>query len=153
MKAWRDICAVFDDGTYAVRDYAALEQRLVEQKRKFSGGLGCLVVIPPGSQRIQDDVRNEIDRVLNAISVRCLCWAVLETGFRGASIRAIVTAMNLFGTRRKYPTLVTGSLEEALTWLLPQLEGGASRRKEVAECVEFLTQHLTSIDNKPAAVS
>jgi hypothetical protein len=127
IVAWNDIFAVFDDGSYAVSAYRVLERQLLEQNRMFPLGLGCLVVIPAGAKRIQDDVRVEIERVLNAIKVRCLCWAVLETGFRGASIRATLTTLALVGHRRKYPTHVTGRLDDAVRWILPRLASGKER--------------------------
>jgi hypothetical protein len=142
IVAWNDIFAVFDDGSYVVSAYATLERQLSEQNRSYPKGLGCLVVIPAGAKRIQDDVRAEIERVLNAITVRCLCWAVLEKGFRGASIRATLTTLALVGRRRNYPTHVSGSLPEAVDWILPRLEGGQSRLAQASNSLELLSAHL-----------
>jgi len=142
---WRDVFAVFDDGSYAVRDYASVERRLFEQQTNFPHGLGCLVVIPTGAKRIQDDVRAEIERVLNAISVRALCWTVLEGGFRGATIRGTLTTLNMLGRRKNYPTRITGGLEEALEWLLPRLDQGASRLRDMDDALAVFRERLSPV--------
>jgi hypothetical protein len=148
IVAWSDIFAVFDDGSYLVSAYATLERQLSEQSRRFPRGLGCLVVIPAGAKRIQDDVRVEIERVLNAITVRCLCWAVLEKGFRGASIRATLTTLALVGRRRTYPTHVSGSLSDAVDWILPRLDGGTSRLQQASESLEVFNAHVSLFENR-----
>ena len=144
MVLWRDIFAVFDDGSYAVKDYASVERRLLDQQTRFAQGLGCLVVIPSGAKRIHDEVRAEIERVLNAISVRALCWAVLEDGFRGATIRGTLTTLNMLGRRKTYPTRVTGGLEEALEWLLPRLDQGAARLRDMDEALAAFRARLSA---------
>jgi hypothetical protein len=148
IVAWSDVFAVFDDGSYPVSAYATLERQLSDQNRKFPSGLGCLVVIPAGAKRIQEDVRAEIERVLNAIKVRCLCWAVLEKGFRGASIRATLTTLTLVGRRRTYPTHVSGSLPDAVAWILPRLDGGQSRLHQASDSLAVFIAHLQKFETR-----
>jgi hypothetical protein len=146
IVVWSDIFAVFDDGSYPVSAYATLERQLSEQNRRFPKGLGCLVVIPAGAKRIPEDVRAEIERVLNAITVRCLCWTVLEKGFRGASIRATLTTLALVGRRRTYATHVSGTLPEAVGWILPRLDGGQSRLQQASESLELFSAHASKFE-------
>ena len=141
---WRNIFAVFDDGSYRVEDYSVLEHELMEQQQRFDRGLGCLVVIPQGAQRVQDDVRAEIERVTNAISVRCLCWAVLEQGFKGAAIRAALSTMNLVN-RRKFPAHITGELEPALNWMLERLDLDNASAAEKREALRLLRERADGV--------
>ena len=142
FMVWRGLFAVFDDGTYEVRDYLVLEHKLSELAQRFPEGLGCLVVIPPGAKPIAEDVRKAIDHVLNSISVRGLVWAVLESGFRGATIRAILATLRLVGRRKRYPTHVTGDLRSALSWLVPQLSGSGADMADMQEALTLYERHI-----------
>jgi hypothetical protein len=47
-------------------------------------------------------------------------------GFQGAMVRAVITGFRVIA-RAPYPTHISVDLEEALAWMLPNLEGGLGR--------------------------
>ena len=138
---WRDICVVVDDGSARVVDYADFGRLILEQKSKYPGGIGCLVIIPQQAKPPPDDVRKAINRALADIEdgLSCFCWVVESTGFSAAMARGVLTGIRILA-RHKYPIETKLDLKDALTWMLPHLEGGKQRIADVPEAVAYILQ-------------
>ena len=125
---WRDIFAIVDDGRLSVDDYREVEQAVRKQAGENPGGLGCLVILPPGATPPAPIVRRHIKDMLARLPIRCLGYAVEGTGFKGAAARATLIGMELF-TKKRYPLVVEKDVPTALTGVLVQL-GGPQRRDD-----------------------
>lgn len=123
---WEDIFVLIDDGDGQPSEYAALQLVLADQMTRYSGGVGCLTIVPPSAKAPSREVREAVSAALESAPLRCVCWFVEGTGFQGAMVRAVITGLRVLA-RPAYPTHVSASLEEALEWMLPNLEGGAAR--------------------------
>jgi hypothetical protein len=134
---WKDVFVIIDDGSARASDYGPVIRRIEQLNRKYSGGLGCLVIIPANATPPPEDVRRMLNAVLDGISLKCLCWLVEGSGFQGAMVRAVLTGLRLF-SRRKYPTSVESDVEPAIVWILPHLEGGQTRLSEAAAAIKSI---------------
>jgi hypothetical protein len=123
---WEDIFVLIDDGDGQPSEYAALQLVLADQVTRYRGGVGCLTIVPASAKAPSREVRDAVNTALETAPLRCVCWFVEGTGFQGAMVRAVITGFRVLA-RPAYPTHVSVSLEEALEWMLPFLEGGAGR--------------------------
>jgi hypothetical protein len=135
--AWEDICVVIDDGGGKPSDYEMLRDLLARMGREYPAGLGCLTVIPPDAKPPSDEARKALNEGLEVVRLRCICWLVEGTGFQGAMVRAVLTGLRFF-VRAQYPRNIVTSLEEAIAWMLPHLEGGAKRVHRVEQAAEAI---------------
>ena len=129
---WENIFAVVDDGKGRASDYAAFGKLILEQGEKYPQGVGCLTIIPQKSKPPPEEVRVAINAALAGLAgkLRCFCWLVEESGFEGATVRAVLTGLRMFG-RFSYPTHVATKMEDALAWMLPHLHGPDKWRAKV----------------------
>jgi hypothetical protein len=93
--------------------------------------MGCLVIIPVDAKPPSEPVREAMKAALAVLRLRCLCWLVEGAGFQAAMVRGVLTGLRLVANR-SYATHVSRDLEEALTWILPHLEGGSKRIEAVS---------------------
>jgi hypothetical protein len=136
---WKDILVLIDDGRSTADDYArftALARRL---RAKYAYGIGVLTVVPVNAKPPSDKARQAINEALlqSEAALRCVCWLVEGDGFHAAMVRAVLTGIRVFG-KRAYPTQVVTSLEQALGWMLPYLQGGKARLPEVSQGVAHI---------------
>jgi hypothetical protein len=122
-----DIFAVVDNGRAQPDEYEGLQRLMKAQAARFSGGIGCLVIIPRNATPPTEEARKALNRVLESTpgSLRCLCWLVEGTGFQGAMVRAVLTGLRLVAGRA-YATHVSTDIDEALGWLLTFLRGSST---------------------------
>ncbi len=71
--------------------------------------------------------------------LRCFCWLVEESGFEGATVRAVLTGLRMFG-RFSYPTHVSTKMEDALAWMLPHLHEPDKWRSKVPAATSAIRQ-------------
>jgi hypothetical protein len=128
---WEDVFVVIDDGGGRASDYVLAQRALAEHGSRYAAGVGCLVVIPAGAKPPSEPVRQAMKAALATLPLRCLCWLVEGAGFQAAMVRGVLTGLRVVGSR-SYDTHVSGDLEEALTWMLPYLEGGSQRIEAVS---------------------
>ena len=140
---WNDVFVVVDNGSGRVRDYKVLHELVTQRTRHVTRGLGCLAIIPEGATPPQPDVRAALDATLQAIPLRCICWLVEGQGFHSAMARAVLTSLR-FLKYQKYPTHIASSLENALAWMLPLLQGGAVRLTELRAGAEYIRKQRES---------
>ncbi len=135
---WQDIIIVVDDGKTAVSEYGRLTAT-VNASEAFPNGFGLLSIIPESSSPPPEDVRKVISQILDSQGsrLRCVCWLVEPSGFRGASARAVLTGFRLF-SRAHYPRHVSTNLEEALGWMMARLEGGDRRSRDIQSASTFI---------------
>ena len=133
---WREVLVVSDDGRSSVSDYDELFAISQELHASHPSGWGLLSIIPPNAVPPPDNVRAAINEVLHRVqhTVRAAVWCVEGQGFQGAMARAVLTGLR-FLTSAPYARHVCTSIDEGFTWLLPRLEGGEERSKEVAAAV------------------
>lgn len=134
---WNDVFVVVDNGSGRVRDYKVLHELVTQRTRHVTRGLGCLAIIPQGATPPAPDVRAALDTTLQAVPLRCICWLVEGQGFHSAMVRAVLTGLH-FLKHQKYPTRIAPSLEDALAWMLPLLQGGAARLTELRSGAEYI---------------
>ncbi len=123
---WRDFFVAIDDCTANAAVYERLQQIAEERSAKHATGLGCLMIVPPTAKAPSDDVRWSMAAALASLSVRCVCWLVEGSGFQGAMVRGVLTGLCIVA-HPKFSTHIATNLEEAVTWMLPRLDGGWSR--------------------------
>lgn len=140
---WQDIFVVVDDGTGQPADYEVLDRLVAEQAKKHPQGLGGLAIISAQAKPPPQPVREALNRSLDRAPVKCLCWQVEGTGFQSAMVRAILTGLRVFSSRR-YPTKVASTLDEALVWMLPHLAGGRTRLTQAGAAAAFLREQRQS---------
>jgi hypothetical protein len=119
---WEDIFVVIDDGSGRPSDYDTACKMIVEQSSEHQSGLGCLVIIPPNAKPPSDDVRKAINRTLDSVPVRGICWCVEGSGFQAAMVRAVLSGLR-FVSRRNYPTHIEGDLGHATKWIVSSQSG------------------------------
>jgi len=148
---WRDVFALVDQGKTEVSDYPILERMVLEQAARYSGGLGCLVIIPSTASPPSEEVRRAINETLTRLApkLRCLSWLVEGSGFRAATVRAALSGLRMLN-RPPYPTLIASDMTEAVGWILPHLSDGKSREAEVPTAVEAILRARSSA--RPAPV-
>jgi len=142
---WRDVFVVVDNGKVPASNYRTLKQRVVDQASGFEHGVGCLTIVPRSAMPPPEDVRRAIGDALGALAgnLRCLCWLIEGSAFQAAMVRGVLSGIRML-SRPPYPTLVTGDMDEALTWMLPYLGGGASRLAEVPLAREQIRRSRSS---------
>jgi hypothetical protein len=129
---WRDLFVVRIHGVTTRENHHELAERLLAHARGREGGVGCIVVIDLASTLPDEPTRQEILDALVRIQerIRAIVWVVEATGFRGATARAILT-----GVRRMLPVsapgTVLGDVASAIRWILPKLDGGADRARDL----------------------
>jgi hypothetical protein len=133
---WRDLFVLIDTGHATGPEYKPVCEAIMAQSGKYPDGIGCLTIIPQDAVRPSDEARRMINQAIGSVeqNLRCLCWLVEGTGFQAATARAILTGIRMFG-HQQYATHVSSSLQQALAWVLPHLEGGSSRLAEVPAAV------------------
>jgi hypothetical protein len=129
---WRNVFVLVDNGKVSASEYGTLKQRIIAQAAGFKEGVGGLIIIPRNATPPPEDVRNAINDALRGLAdaLRCVCWVVEGSGFQAAMVRGVLNGIRLF-SRNHYPTFITGNLDEALSWLLPQLGVGAMRPSDL----------------------
>src|SRR5271170_6612585 len=120
---WEALFVVIDDGKGTASDYDVLRKMVVEQSSRHKGGLGCLAVITASAKPPSDEVRASLNKTLEVIPLKCICWQVEGAGFQAAMVRAVLSGLRFF-KRQQYPTHIATDLVEALSWILPHLEQG-----------------------------
>jgi len=122
---WRNIFVVVDNGKVPVSEYSSLKKRVVDQASRFKEGVGGLVIIPQSATPPPQDVRDAINDALLGLAgaLRCFCWVVEGAGFQAAMVRGVLNGIRMF-SHQSYPTFITGSLDEALAWMLPHFGEG-----------------------------
>jgi hypothetical protein len=136
--SWEDVVVVIDDGGGKPSDYDLLRDLLARLGKEYPCGLGCLTVIPPDAKPPSEDARKALNAGLESANLRCICWLVEGSGFQGAMVRAVLTGLRFF-VRAQYPRSIVTSLEEAILWMLPHLEGGAKRVHRMEEAVAAIS--------------
>jgi hypothetical protein len=134
---WNDVFVVVDSGAGRVRDYKVLHELVTQRTRHVTRGLGCLAIIPKGATPPPAEVRAALDSTLQSIPLRCICWLVEGQGFHSAMVRAVLTGLR-FLKFQKYPTHIAPTLEDALAWMLPLLQGGAARLSELRAGADYI---------------
>jgi hypothetical protein len=122
---WRDVLVMIDDCSTASA-YEGLRSIVVEQSARSSLGLGCLVIVPDSARAPSAGVRDAMNETLMGASLRCLCWLVEGVGFQGAMVRAVLTGL-WFSAHARFPAQFAKTLDGAVRWMLPHLEGGPKR--------------------------
>jgi hypothetical protein len=134
---WEDIFVVIDDGAGRPADYEVLHGMLVEQSSRYTAGLACLTIIPVDAKPPSQAARKAMNAALETAPLRCLCWLVEGSGFQAAMVRAVLTGLRVLG-RPPYATHIAGDLEQALRWLLSNLDGGSTRIERAHEAAETI---------------
>jgi hypothetical protein len=131
---WEDIVVVVDSGRGAPGLYDKAADRVARHAGRCPSGVGILTVIPADATPPPDEVRKAMNAALATVerSIRCLCWIVEGTGFQGAMVRGVCNGLRVF-RRRPYPTKVATEMHQALSWMLPHLEGGKERLPRIYE--------------------
>jgi hypothetical protein len=137
--SWEDIFVVVDDGGGKPSDYEMLRELLERLGKEYPAGLGCLTVIPPDAKPPSEEARKALNANLEVARLRCICWLVEGSGFQGAMVRAVLTGLRFF-VRAQYPRQIVTSLEEAMAWMFPHLEGGARRIDRMEQAVEAISE-------------
>jgi hypothetical protein len=137
--SWEDIFVVIDDGGGKPSDYDMLRDLLARLGKEYPAGLGCLTVIPPDAKPPSEEARKALNANLEVARLRCICWLVEGSGFQGAMVRAVLTGLRFF-VRAQYPRSIVTSLEEAMAWMFPHLEGGARRVSRMEQAVEAISR-------------
>lgn len=140
---WNDVFVVVDNGSGRARDYKVLHELITQRTRHVRRGLGCLAIIPQGATPPPLEVRAALDQTLQSIPLHCICWVVEGQGFHSAMVRAVLTGLR-FLKYQKYPTHIARSLEDALAWMLPLLQGGAARLSELRAGAEYIRSQRES---------
>jgi hypothetical protein len=143
---WRDVLVISDDGRSAVGDYDELFPIAAELQRKHPKGFGCLSIIPADAIPPSDQARAAINVTLERAQhlLRGLCWCVEGVGFQAAMVRAVLTGMRFIKSAPYARNIATG-LQEGLTWLLPQLDGGAKRLDDLETALAYIRDRRASL--------
>jgi len=138
---WEDIFVLVDSGRAPPGHYAKAGELVALHAARHPNGVGILTIVPEDASPPPEVVRLAMNKSLARIeaSIRCLCWMVEGGGFQGAMVRAVCTGMRLIA-KRPYPTQVTSGLSQAVTWMLPLLDGGDARLPRVLEAIETIKQ-------------
>jgi hypothetical protein len=96
---------------------AALRAAIAKVANESREGMRLLIVVEREAAMPQRDSRSKIAAFMTDYkgSIRATSLAFEGTGFRAASIRAVVTGLNLL-TQHPFPYGVFSSIPEALSW-------------------------------------
>lgn len=134
---WEALFVVIDDGKGTASDYDVLRKMVVEQSSRNPGGLGCLAIITANAKPPSDEVRASLNKTLEVIPLKCICWQVEGAGFQAAMVRAVLSGLRFF-KRQTYPTHISTNLVEAVGWILPHLEAGPGGRERLQLAVTHI---------------
>ncbi|MEY4513591.1 MAG: hypothetical protein RLZZ450_5713 [Pseudomonadota bacterium] len=139
--AWRDVLVVCDDGRSVPKDYDELLAIALELAESHPAGIGLLSIIPESAVPPSDDVRAAMNSALERVSksLRGAVWYIEGAGFQAAMVRAVLLGLR-FLRASPYPRHTSGTLEEALTWLLPLLHGNAARLHDVNTAAGYIRE-------------
>ncbi|MEO6954990.1 MAG: hypothetical protein ABI321_24535 [Polyangia bacterium] len=136
---WCDLFIVVDNGLVTAAEYARVETVLDAQRKRYPGGLGCLVIIPQGSAPPPDDVREYLRQMLARIGIKALAYVVEGSGFKVATVRAVLVGLGIF-QKKPYVTHVTTTIEDAVKWLDTKMPPNAQRKNPLVEVERVVSQ-------------
>jgi hypothetical protein len=124
---WQDLFVVVDDGHVSIQEYDRLEPLVRVQAKSCPNGLGCLVIIPVKADAPPAAARQHLAAMLRRLPIRALGYLVEGTGFKAASVRAVLIGLGIF-QRDRYSSQVFTTVDSALGWLLAGAKGPADVR-------------------------
>ncbi len=134
---WEALFVVIDEGKGTASDYEVLRKMVVEQAAQHPGGLGCLAIITANAKPPSDEVRASLNKTLEVIPLKCICWQVEGAGFQAAMVRAVLSGLRFF-KRQSYPTHISTDLIEAVGWMLPLLEPDTMTHERIQLAVKHI---------------
>jgi len=134
VETWREVVVAFLHRETTVENMRELEAICVEHVTRSRQQIGLLAIIDARSPLPDEETRRQINKTLERMDrhLRGLTYVIHGSGFQAAAVRAVIAGFTAL-KRRSYPLHVTGELQSALSWMLPRLEGGASRSGELEE--------------------
>ena len=132
---WQDLFVIVDDGRVSIQDYERVEPLVRTQAKSCPSGLGCLVIIPDNATPPPAVVRNYLEGMLGRLPIRSLGYLVEGTGFKAATVRAVLIGLGIF-QGKNCPSKVFTALDVALGWLLT----GAQNQSDVRRALNAITE-------------
>jgi hypothetical protein len=129
----QDLFVIIDDGHVAIQEYERVEPLVRAQAKSFPKGLRCLVIIPEQAIPPPSAVRDYLEGMLSRLPIRALGYFVEGTGFKAATVRAILIGLGIF-QRKEYPSKVFTALDVGLGWLLTAPSDVRSALQAISEC-------------------
>lgn len=125
---FQDLVLQFWHKDTTLQGVAALRAAVAKVTEESAEGLRILIIVEPSASMPSRESRSEIADFMTHYreSIRSTALAFEGTGFRAASIRAVVTGLNLLA-HHPFPYGVFASIPEALGWgpMAPLATGAA----------------------------
>jgi len=124
-----------------------LQREAIEQvASRHPGDAGILCIIEPASEPPPQSLREAASTLLNqfAPKLRCVAYVIEGTGFRAATIRGVLSGIELV-RRSAYPARYFATVAEAAIWI--SVETGRSRA-DLTDAVHRLREQLDEVDGK-----
>ncbi|MEO8184931.1 MAG: hypothetical protein ABI895_39490 [Deltaproteobacteria bacterium] len=132
---WQDLFVILDDGHVSIQEYERLYPLLQAQAKRCPEGLACLVIIPERAITPPSAVRNYLAGMLAHLPIRALGYLVEGTGFKAATVRAVLIGLGIF-QRNDCPSKVFTALHIGLGWLLT----GPKRQSDVRHAMQAISE-------------
>jgi hypothetical protein len=124
-----------------------LQRDAIEQvAHRYPGDAAILCIIEPTSEPPPQALREAASALLNQLAprLRCVAYVIEGTGFRAATIRGVLSGIELV-RRSAYPARYFASVADAAVWIT--METGRPRA-ELTESAHRLREQLNVVDGK-----
>jgi hypothetical protein len=138
---WRDLCVVIDDGAIDLARYEAIEAAMRDQARRFSPGIGCLVILPPDASSPPEPSKLRMKSLWGRLGpqIMCIAYLVEGTGAREAASHAKLVATKVL-SKQPYPVYVESTIQSALTKLRKHLRDNLSKKSDVNALLKVIAE-------------
>jgi len=118
LGAWANVCVAFIHGALDIADVQIVSKVYEAMAQENPSGFLTVVVTSDINAMPADSARKAVAELMRGMEKKVLgmIGIVETTGFRGAAIRSIMTAMTMI-SRAPYPTKISSSLAEAAPWM------------------------------------
>jgi hypothetical protein len=143
---WRDLFVIVDNGHARPSDYMSCAREVNQLAQRYPDGVGLITVLPPLTTPPEPEVRQAIKDAYGVVAkhLRAVCWIVEGTEFRAAAVRAALAGLRLL-MRPPFPTMVTSTYQEGVTWVLAKLHTRPGQDTDPRFAIAGIKRDLASV--------
>lgn len=135
LATWGDAFLLIWHHNTTVTGVSTLERTLNAFAAERPNGIGLITVVEESAPMPPSDARDVLAQFLERASshIKVSSVAFEGSGFRAAAVRSVVAGLTMVA-RQSYPHKVFATVEEAMTWMAPQMPSPTTA-KELSETV------------------
>jgi hypothetical protein len=120
MGEWENVCIFVYFGQPSIGSAQSAAEGYRSMGERHPDGLVSVVVVQEGVPLPDPDVRRTVSEVMKEVapSIRAMCGVYESSGFIGAAMRSVITAMTLM-SKASYRTNTVSNVRDAAAWIAP----------------------------------